>query len=86
MNVVFTLLVLLSVVTAAWKGSPPHPGTIAGVEVQVELEATSVVKVGSVARIEAGDVEFPGVVTALKGTHATLTTLATDGPGVVRFD
>ncbi len=93
MNLLFTLLVALSVLVAAYTGSPAHPGVVQGAEVTVQLDVASLVKEGSAARVEAGGVEYPGTVLAITPPavpggppRARLQTAAPVGDVDVRFD
>ena len=93
MNIVFTALVLLSVVVAGFTGAPGHEAAVKGWDNEVPLEVDSLVKVGAEARVEVGGVEYSGTVTAVKAAAnpcepptATVRTIAPDGAAVVRFN
>ncbi len=93
MNVLFTLLVALSVLVAGYSGSPAHSGSLTGLEMTVQLDPASAVKVGGAARVEAQGVEYPGTVleviagaTPADPPSARLRTFAPNGEVEVRFD
>lgn len=92
MNVVFTLLVLISVLVAGWVGSPAHLAQQEGVEVTVEIESGSPVKVGGKVRVSGGGVLYPGVVVAVNAASgeaapsARVQSMSPDGAVSVRFD
>lgn len=91
MNVVFTVIVLLSFVFAGVTGSPAHSGQVSGHEAVVTIDAktgpaSAAVTVGGGATVEVGGVTFPGKVVKVDKGSVTVESLAPEGPAEVRFD
>lgn len=90
MNVVFTVIVLLSFVFAGFTGSPAHHGEVHGVAAVVEVNATTgpasaAVTVGGKATVRVGGITYPGTVVAVDKGKVTVESLAPDGAAEVRF-
>ena len=80
MNVVFTFLVLVSVLVAGWVGSPAHPAIQAGPGIVIALDDASQVKKDGIARVDVAGVEYPGVVLSVTPRVARATPDAADIP------
>jgi spore maturation protein SpmA/spore maturation protein SpmB len=86
MNVVFSLLVAISVLFAAYNGAPEHEAVQAGVETVVtaaKLDPAPTIAAGAKAEVVSGGIRWPGTVVSNAAGKVTIRSLAPDGPVVV---
>lgn len=85
MNIVFYGLVALSILFSTYTKGIGRDAELHGVTVTVDVLSNSPVSTSGAAEVESGGVVWPGTILSRAGTKVTVTTLAPDGPVLVRF-